>query len=212
MTNQADISNFSTQRMTSALLAAKNDREQLDRLLEVCRPLLTLMARQSLGAKVRTREGDSDVVQMTVIEVCRDFGNFQGQSPHEFFAWLKQMHRHNIQNVIRYHHAEKRDLRRDTQLQTTNESDASLSWYVSSNREISPAVAIVNAEKEVALAKAIESLPDSQRTAITMRHIDGASLAEICGALEKTPAAVAGLLRRGLQTLRDSLASESSWV
>ena len=191
--------------MTAALSAAKTDQEQLNNLLELCRPLLSLMTRQSMGQKMRSREGDSDVVQKTIIEAFQDFAKFQGRTAQEFLAWLKQLHRHNIQNVIRYHLAGKRDLRRDAQLHMSREGDLSLSWYVSADKEVSPGVQLVNSEKALALAAAIQELPEAQRTAITM-------LAIICVAMEKTPAAVAGLLRRGLQALRQNLGNESSWI
>ncbi len=200
------------QWLALTLEAARSDSEQLAKLLESCRPLLALMARQSLSRPLRAREGESDIVQETVIEASRDFHRFRGKSVGEFLGWLRRIHRNNIRNLIRSHHAEKRDLRREIQLHNTNESDASLSWFVSARNDSSPSVAIVNAEKALAVAEAIELLPEAQRTAITMRHIDGASLADICAAMEKTPAAVAGLLRRGLQALRDRLGNESSWV
>jgi DNA-directed RNA polymerase specialized sigma24 family protein len=38
-----------------------------------------------------------------------------------------------------------------------------------------------------------------------MRHLRGWSLAQIAGHLGRTPAAVAGLLKRGLQQLRHEL-------
>jgi RNA polymerase sigma-70 factor (ECF subfamily) len=55
------------------------------------------------------------------------------------------------------------------------------------------------------LAQAVEALPEDQRLAVQMRHLDGASVAAIAEAMDKTPAAVAGLLRRGMQALRDEL-------
>jgi DNA-directed RNA polymerase specialized sigma24 family protein len=42
-----------------------------------------------------------------------------------------------------------------------------------------------------------------------MRHLHGLSLAEIAEAMGKTPPAVAGLIRRGISTLRESLADET---
>jgi DNA-directed RNA polymerase specialized sigma24 family protein len=48
-------------------------------------------------------------------------------------------------------------------------------------------------------------LPADQRQVILARHCHGRSLAEIAEELDRTPAAVAGLLRRGLAALRDGL-------
>jgi RNA polymerase sigma-70 factor (ECF subfamily) len=48
-------------------------------------------------------------------------------------------------------------------------------------------------------------LPDSQREALIMRHFHGWSLAQIAEQLDRSPSAVAGLLKRGLQQLRRQL-------
>jgi DNA-directed RNA polymerase specialized sigma24 family protein len=45
----------------------------------------------------------------------------------------------------------------------------------------------------------------AQRRALVMRHCQGYSLAQIAEELDRTPAAVAGLLKRGLATLRTIL-------
>lgn len=42
-----------------------------------------------------------------------------------------------------------------------------------------------------------------------MRHLEGLPLAEIAEKLGKTPAAAAGLIRRGVRRLRQQLADES---
>jgi RNA polymerase sigma-70 factor (ECF subfamily) len=58
------------------------------------------------------------------------------------------------------------------------------------------------------LTEALGNLPVTQRDAILLRHFQGLSLADIAKELECTPAAVAGLLQRGLKNLRASLTDE----
>ena len=60
-------------------------------------------------------------------------------------------------------------------------------------------------EAVVWLAEALARLPDDNRRALVMRHCQGASLAEISAELDRTPQAVAGLLKRGLAELRTLL-------
>jgi RNA polymerase sigma-70 factor (ECF subfamily) len=199
-----------SQRMSLALAAAPADRQQLDNLLELCRPLLTLIALQMLGSRTRQREGDSEIVQATLIEAHRDFAMFKGATLAEFLGWLKRLHRNNIQNTIRFHRAAKRDTRREVNLPKSTESDVSLSWYATAKTS-SPDSQILRTETSVELAAAIAQLPNDQRIAITLRHIEGCSLEEICQAMEKSPASVAGLLRRGLAALQTRLGKEGSW-
>ena len=56
------------------------------------------------------------------------------------------------------------------------------------------------------LADALAQLPDAQREALVLQHWHGWTLAQIGEHMERTPAAVAGLLKRGLKRLRDLLA------
>jgi RNA polymerase sigma-70 factor (ECF subfamily) len=50
-------------------------------------------------------------------------------------------------------------------------------------------------------------LPDDQRLAVELHHLRDTPVAEIAAHLGRTEASVAGLLRRGLQKLRELLQS-----
>ena len=65
---------------------------------------------------------------------------------------------------------------------------------------------LMRQESIFALASALERLPESQREAIRMKYIEGRSVLEIAKAMEKSVTAVAGLLKRGLEGLRESMA------
>jgi len=56
------------------------------------------------------------------------------------------------------------------------------------------------------------TVPEQQQVAIRMRHLEGRGIDDITSAMNKTPAAVAGLIRRGLQTLRERLGGETCWL
>ena len=55
----------------------------------------------------------------------------------------------------------------------------------------------------VALAIAIESLPDAQRDAIRLHYLEGLKLSEVAARLDKSTGAIAGLLHRGMKALRE---------
>ena len=59
------------------------------------------------------------------------------------------------------------------------------------------------------LASALEQLPDEQREALELRHLQGRPVAEIGQLMGRSEASVAGLLRRGLMTLRASMTDRS---
>ena len=55
------------------------------------------------------------------------------------------------------------------------------------------------------LAEALANLPEAQREALVLQHWHGWSLAQIAAHLGRSHAAVAGLVKRGLQQLRIEL-------
>ena len=62
------------------------------------------------------------------------------------------------------------------------------------------------AENVIQMAEAVEGLPDSQREAIRLHYLEGLKLSEVAEIIGKSSGAVAGLLHRGMKTLRQQLA------
>jgi RNA polymerase sigma factor (sigma-70 family) len=56
---------------------------------------------------------------------------------------------------------------------------------------------------------ALDALPARQREALRLKHLEGRTLAETAGLLNCSVAAAAGLLARGMRTLRGRGASNS---
>ncbi len=65
-------------------------------------------------------------------------------------------------------------------------------------------------EAAVYLANCLEQLPDTQREALRLRYVEGYSLKQLAEAMHKSEMAVAGLLKRGLQALRERMVTDSS--
>jgi RNA polymerase sigma-70 factor (ECF subfamily) len=96
-------------------------------------------------------------------------------------------------------------VRRERSLEAAlEESSARLAAWLAAE-EPSPSGRLEADEQALRLAAALERLPEAQRQALVLQHWHGWSLARIAGHLGRTPGAVAGLLHRGLQRLREHL-------
>jgi RNA polymerase sigma-70 factor (ECF subfamily) len=196
------------QRLEAIIHLARTDAVAREQLLAHYRPFLRIMAEQEIGPVLRRREDPSDIVQCTLLEAAGAVPQFAGTTEPEFSAWIKQILRRNVATAVRGHHAARRDMRREQY--DPNGSTASLSWHLPAARQSSPSLKLIKAEAALNLARSLEQLPDDQRAAVRMRHIDGLSFAEIEVAMDKTSAAVAGLIRRGVKRLRELLDDELS--
>ena len=85
------------------LEARGGSRVALDRLLEACSPYLLALAKRELCAALRPRLDPVDVVQNTLMKAWRHFSQFRGATEVEWFAWLRQILRHNLANERREH-------------------------------------------------------------------------------------------------------------
>ncbi len=183
------------------LRARHGDPQALGLLLEARRSILVTLAERRLGGRIAARVDPSDVVQLTLMEAHRDFGRFRGGDEPELVAWLERILSHNVAATIRDHtHAQRRDLRRERSLERPPGDGPGFAALESDLS--SPSQRVVRGEDEARLARALAGLPDDQRRAVQLRHLEGRSLAEVSEALGRSPTAAAGLIKRGIQTLR----------
>ena len=182
-------------------LARSGDRDAIGRLLDRYRDYLKGLAERELPARLEARADESDIVQQTCLSVYRNFHQFAGAEEGEFVAWLQQVLQNNIQEFIRNHtQVQKRAVQREQRLEATDESTAAGFQPVSPDP--SPSQQAVRSEEELRLNRYLAQLPNDQQAAVRLRHLEGRSLLEIAQLMGKSPAAAAGLLKRGLQALR----------
>ncbi|NUQ64068.1 MAG: sigma-70 family RNA polymerase sigma factor [Pirellulales bacterium] len=189
---------------------ARADPAALGDLLERYRSYLLLISRQQINPKIAMRSSPSDIVQESFAEAYRGFERFTGSAEPEFSAWLGRIHQHNLDDAARKHLlAKRRDAAQEKPLYSRDGS-ASFTWREIAADQQTPSDRVIAGEKALRLAEMLTSLPDAQREAVRMRHLEGLTLAEIAEGMERSLEAVAGLLKRGLKTLREKM-SEESW-
>ena len=172
--------------------------------LERFRSYLLLLARRQVGDRAGRLEA-SDVVQQRLLEAWRELDRFRGETAGQQAAWLRQILARNLADAERARHRDCRDVRRQRSLEAELDgSSADLAGLLAAGGS-SPSGQLDRDEQALRLAQALEALPEAQREALVLQHWQGLTLAQIGERLDRTPVAVAGLLKRGLKRLRELL-------
>jgi RNA polymerase sigma-70 factor (ECF subfamily) len=167
------------------------------------RAYLLLLARQQVGPADRLNP--SDLVQQTLLDAFRQRDQFRGTTPAELAAWLRRILAGHLADARRRLHTDKRDVARERSLDAALEaSSARLEAFLAADQS-SPSERAERHEQAARLLAALDHLPEDQRRAVTLRHLEGQTLNAISRILGRSPQAVAGLLKRGLRALRELL-------
>ena len=177
--------------------------------LERFRAYLALIARLEIAPSLRDKVDLSGVVQQTLWEAHRgrEKAADAPKTEAETTAWLRSILSHNLADVLRKLKSRKRDVRREWSLEQALDQSASRLEQWLSVSQSSPSAIAIRQEEILRMAEKLALLPELQRHAIELHHLQGWPLAEIARELETTKAAVAGLLHRGLKSLRTHLQS-----
>jgi RNA polymerase sigma-70 factor, ECF subfamily len=173
--------------------------------LERYRDYLRLLARLQLDPRLRARMDASDVVQQTFLQAQQALPDFRGGTDAELAAWLRQILARNLAHVVRDHGRDRRDVGRERSLEAALEaSSLRLEGWLAAEQS-SPSQQAQRNEELLRLAKVLAGLPEAQREAVVLHYWQGWTTVEIGRHLERSPSAVAGLLKRGLKELRRHL-------
>jgi RNA polymerase sigma-70 factor (ECF subfamily) len=176
--------------------------EALGRLLDVQRADLHRLAERQLDGPIAARVDASDILQQTFLEAYRSFPQFAGRDMRELAAWLRSILDHKVARAIRDHTLlQKRDVGRERSIDDSHGGRAALKHDLNGNLT-SPSQKAIRGEEADRLSQALAALPDDQQEAVRLRHIEGWALADIAARLGRTPAAAAGLIKRGMKALR----------
>jgi RNA polymerase sigma-70 factor (ECF subfamily) len=170
--------------------------------LEVFRPYLSLLARLQLHTHLQRKLDVSDLVQQTMLQALAGLEGFRGSTDAEIAVWLRKILARQMANVARDLGRQKRDLSRQCSLQAAlDDSAARLEQFLTADQS-SPSEKVQRSEQAVRLADAIAALPEAQREAVVLHHFDDWTLEQVGRHLERSPVAVAGLIKRALRSLR----------
>ncbi len=169
------------------------------------RSFLRLQA-MGLMSRFHSKLEPSDIVQQTLLDAHQNLDQFRGSSGAEMAKWLSQMLANNVADAGRALTRQKRDRRREQSLQRDGDSSGFGPQQWIAAEQSTPSLCVVRSEQMMQLNDAIRQLPLPQREVVVLHHLQGRSLNETAEMIGRSPSAVAGLLFRGLKSLRILLA------
>ena len=171
--------------------------------LEHYRDYLRLLSRVGLNGRLRALADSSDVVQQTLLRAHERIGQFRGDSEAKLLAWLRAILARQMVDLARragqVHWAGRQSLEA-----ALEQSSARLAAWLADEQPC-PGEQVQRREQVLHLAEALARLPQDQRTAVELHHLEGHSVPEVGRRMGRTAGSVAGLLHRGLKALRAHL-------
>jgi RNA polymerase sigma-70 factor, ECF subfamily len=165
---------------------------------EELRAWLRRLASALFDDRLRGKVEPSDVVQDALLKAHEHREQLRGKTDGERRAWLRQILANTLADLVRrYLVGRKRNVGREQSLDAAVEQSSA--WFANGPP---PDEAAANNERLLWLAEALMTLPDDQRQAVQLKHLHGFAVGAVAQQMGRTAAAVAGLLRRGLETLR----------
>jgi RNA polymerase sigma-70 factor (ECF subfamily) len=174
---------------------------------ESCRGYLLLLARLQFDPRLRGKLDPSDIVQQTLLQAHRKREQFRGRTEAEHAAWLRAILARALADAARRYGQGVLGRERSLEIFLEESSRRLERWLEDS--QPSPGHGLDRHEQLLRLADALARLPDDQRQAVELRHLQGASVSEIGQLMGRSTASVGGLLQRGLRGLRERLDDSS---
>jgi len=174
-------------------------------LLERFRTHLAVMARLHLEPALQGKVDLSGVVQQTLIEAHQAIRQLERMSPAQQHGWLRRAMSNNLVDELRRLGSAMRNVGREQSLDVgLEESSARLAAWVASDDPTPSAQAIQN-EQLIRLTEVLPRLPDDQRRAVELHHLQGFPVAEVAKLMGRSEGATGALLVRALRRLRELL-------
>ncbi len=180
---------------------SSNDAEAL----EPFRHYLEVLARVHLPSSLRGKLDPADVVQQTLLRACVALPDLRNRTPDGLAVWLRKILARTLADAVKHYHRDRRDVALERSLEADlDRSSQSLGAWVAAD-QTSPSQAAQRNEELLRLANALAELPEAMRDVVILKHCQGLTMQQIAHQLGKTVPAIASLLRRGLELLRERL-------
>ena len=183
--------------------------EALAELLTFYRPTLERIVSFRLEPSLRSRIDPADVLQESYFEISRRIQEFIDGVPVSFFVWIRQRTLQTMIDLQRNHLREKRDAMREVSIPSASNchtSCLSIAQFLLDDRT-SPSQAAVRAEEVEQLQAALETMNETDREVLVMRHFEHLSNQQVADVLEISITAASNRYIRAAARLSEILKS-----
>jgi RNA polymerase sigma-70 factor, ECF subfamily len=176
--------------------------------LEPFRKYLNVLAELHLDRRLRGKLDASDVVQQTLLRAYSALGELREREPEVLAAWLRRILARTLADAVKHFERDKRDINLERSLEADIDRSASgfAAWLAAD--QTSPSGRAERNEELLRMVEALAQLPDLMREVVVLKHCQGLTLQQIGEQIGRSVPAVASLLRRGLEALRNQLKTE----
>ena len=152
---------------------------------------------------------ECDLVQETLLQAHRARHAFRGTSEGELLAWLRKILTRKLLDFYRHVRRDKRDIARQRSLEAMLQTSSERLERSLVSMHSSPSERAARNEDLLRVSAVLQKLPEKQRWAIELHYLHSFSFSEVADRMGINRDQVAGLIRRGLSNLRNSLGGET---
>ncbi len=180
-------------------LVEQGDKEAIGRFLDGYRAYLMQIAAEELDPRLRKKAGDSDVVQLTLLEAGQSIGSFQAQSSEAMAAWLRKILMNNIANLRRAYLTDKRNIYREVTISGDDSSSFPLNVIDPAGTQ---SAAMETKERQQSMRDAFASLAEEFQQVIRLRTEQELSFHDVGLAMERSADAARKLWARAVEAFK----------
>jgi RNA polymerase sigma factor (sigma-70 family) len=155
-----------------------------------------------------------DLVQQTFVAAIRHISTFEPRSNATLLSWLKKIAENQLRDVVEGMQRQRRGGQRKRQSLPATRSTSSIINPIDllSDRGDTPSRDASRLEAVRVVRVGVAALPEEQRKAISLHYFEGRTVDSTAAAMDRSPGAVRGLLRRARQSLRTTFGASSRWL
>lgn len=172
-------------------------------------PRLERMVEFRLDFRLRGRVDPGDVLQEAYIEIARRITDYTSAPTVSFYVWVRQITWQTLVGVHRRHLGQKRNPNAEVQIhqrRSQNATTYSIAGMLLGNLT-SPSQAAIREEMLEQLRIALDSIDETDREVLALRHFEQLSNNEVAEVLSLTKTAASNRYVRALKRLGDILKS-----